>query len=217
MNHPLNSVAISLGLLLALSGCALPNPAPHPVVYDFGPGALSAPARSAARHAAPLAVAEIEVSPALDSSAVLYRLAYADAQQLKAYTQARWSMTPAQLLGQRLREQLGQRRAALNPGEGSAVSAPRPLPAALTLRVELQEFSHLFETPQQSAGLLRLHATLTQASRSGETALAQTSVIVQRPAATPDASGGVRALTAAADAAVQELDEWLGRMMDAAR
>jgi len=35
------------------------------------------------------------------------------------------------------------------------------------------------------------------------------SVIVQRPAPTADASGGVRALTAATDAAVQEIDAWL--------
>ena len=40
------------------------------------------------------------------SNAVLYRLAYADGQQLRPYSQARWSQPPAQLLQQRLREQL---------------------------------------------------------------------------------------------------------------
>jgi cholesterol transport system auxiliary component len=32
---------------------------------------------------------------------------------------------------------------------------------------------------------------------------------VQRPATSTDAAGGVRALTAATDAAVQEIEQWL--------
>lgn len=180
-------------MFLALTGCALPNPPVRPAVYDFGPGSLSTPPASGMTKLAPLTVAEIEATPALDSTAVLYRLAYADAQQLKAYAQARWSMTPAQLVRQRLRDRL----------------TPLTLPTPLTLRIELEEFSQLFEAPDQSVGLLRLRATVTRASPSGEKWVAQRSVIVQRPAASADAPGGVRALTAATDAAVQELDQWL--------
>jgi cholesterol transport system auxiliary component len=132
---------------------------------------------------------------------VLYRLAYADAQQLRPYAQARWSMTPAQLVRQRLREHLGQRRAVMNPGEGTV--------AAGTLRIELEEFSQLFETADKSVGLLRLRATVVQATAQGDRLVAQRSVVVQRPAPSADASGGVRALTAAADAAIEELDQWL--------
>ena len=217
MTHTMNSVAIPAGclrarglflvLLLALTGCALPSPPARPAVYDFGPGKLMAPPVSGAAHLAPLAVADIEASPALDSTAVLYRLAYADAQQLQPYAQARWSMTPAQLVRQRLREQLGQRRALLNPGDGVLSGAVNPP----TLRLELEEFSQLFETPDKSVGLLRLRATLVQPSPSGEKLVAQRSVIVQRSAPTADAPGGVRALTAATDAAVQELEAWLGQ------
>ena len=77
----------------------------------------------------------------------------------------RWSMPPAQLLRQRLREQL----------------------SPMTLRVELEEFSQLFEAPDQSVGLLRLRATLVQPGPSGEKWLAQRSVTVQRPAPSADA------------------------------
>lgn len=189
---------------LALAGCALPDKPARPAVYDFGPGSLSMPPKGTAM-LAPLAVAEIEANPALDSTAVLYRLAYADDQQLKAYAQARWSMTPAQLVRQRLREQLGQRRALLNPGDGNLAGTATPL----TLRIELEEFSQLFDAPGKSVALLRLRATLVQPSPSGEKLVAQRSVIVQRPAPSADAPGGVRAMTAATDAAVQELDQWL--------
>lgn len=215
MKNAMNSVAIYtyctgarglfLIICLALAGCALPNRGERPAVYDFGPGKLTAPAATGRARLAPLAVAEMEANPALDSSAVLYRLAYADSQQLKAYAQARWSMPPAQLVRQRLREQLGARRALLIPGDGDTLSAATPL----TLRIELEEFSQLFETPERSMGLLRLRATLVQPGPTGEKLVAQHNVLVQRPAPSADAAGGVRALTAATDAAVQEIDQWL--------
>lgn len=220
MNNAMNSVAatphsprppgILLLLVLALAGCTLPGQPVRPAVYDFGPGALATPLASSAASLAPLAVAEIEAPAALDSTAVLYRLAYANVQQLQPYALARWSMTPAQLIRQRLRERLGQRRTLLNPDGGlaSAASAPGGTPA-LTLHLELEEFSQLFEAPNQSVGLLRLRATVVQASPGGEKLLAQRSVIVQRPAPTADAPGGVHALTAATGAAVQELEQWL--------
>jgi cholesterol transport system auxiliary component len=192
---------------LALAGCALPTQPVRPVVYDFGPGTLSTPPTKPAP-LAPLAVAEIEANTALDTTAMLYRLTYADDQQLRAYAQARWSMTPAQLVRQRLREHLGRRRTLLNPGEGSVGGAATPL----TLRIELEEFSQLFESPDKSVGLLRLRATVVQASTAGEKLVAQQSVIVQRPAPSADAPGGVRAMTAATDAAVQELDQWVTQL-----
>lgn len=197
--------ALLLLILLVLTGCALPGKTARPVLYDFGPGPLTSPPVSASIAPDALAMAEIEASPALDSTAVLYRLAYADDQQLKAYTRARWSMPPAQLLRQRLREQLGWRHALLQPGQNGVPGSARPL----TLRIELEEFSQLFATPEHSTGLLRLRATLFQPGPGGEKLVAQRSVIVQRPAPSADAAGGVRALTAAADAAVQEIEQWL--------
>lgn len=198
-------------ILLALTGCSLPYHPARPSVYDFGPGQLTAPAASPATKLAPLAVTEIEANPALDSTAVLYRLAYADAQMLHPYAQARWSMTPAQLLRQRLREHLGQHRALLNPSDGVNRSAATPAsqPAPYTLRIELEEFSQLFESPTKSVGLLRLRATLTQPGPTGEKLVAQRSVTVQQPATSADAQGGVRALTAATDAAMREIETWL--------
>lgn len=221
MNNAMNSVAshahgtrasmLWLLLVLALGGCALPGQPVRPFVYDFGPGELAPPGPTLAAQLAPLAVAEVEATPALDSTAVLYRLAYANAQQLQPYALARWSMTPAQLVRQRLRERLGQRRALLAADGGGAagVAGASGGPAPLVLRLELEEFSQLFERPDQSVGLLRLRATLLQPKPGGEQLLAQRSLIVQRPAATPDAPGGVRALSAATEAAVQELEQWL--------
>ena len=188
--------------MVLASGCSgLQTTSPRQV-FDFGPGALIAPAanRAAAPALPAIALAEIEPSAALDGTSVLYRLAYADAQQLQPYGLARWTMTPAQLVRQRLRDALGQRGPVVNAGDANV---------PLTLRVELDEFSHLFEAPDQSTGLVRLRATLTR----NEALVGQRSFVLQRPALTPDASGGVRALTAATDAAIDELATWLGQTL----
>ena len=193
---------IAAGLV---AGCALPSPPPRPLVYDFGPGPL-APAASAVSAPRPaLLIADIQTSSALDSTAMLYRQGFGNEQQLKAYTLARWSMPPAQLLRQRLRTQLGQQHTLLNPGELPAAG----LSKTQMLRLELEEFSHWFERPDHSLGWVRLRATLTQPSPSGDRVLAQRSFQVQRPAPTADAAGAVRALSDASDAVVVELGAWV--------
>ena len=116
----------------------------------------------------------------LDNQSVLYRLAYSDAQQLRPYALARWSMPPAQLVRQRLRETLSRNRAVLNAGEGPALNRGANqgvLPRVLQL--ELEEFSHYFESPGSSDGLVRLRATLVEATPSGEKLLAQRNFTVR--------------------------------------
>jgi cholesterol transport system auxiliary component len=198
---------IGLLLVLLLNGCALPSPTPRAAIYDFGPGPLSTVPNSDNARLPTLVIEMVNANPALDSTAMLYRLAYSDSQQLRPYSLARWSMTPTQLLRQRLRDHLGQRYALLTPdddGQSAGTRAPaRQQP--LILRIELEEFSQLFSTPETSVGLLRLRATVAQ----GGGAVAQRSVIIQHSAPSPDTQGGVRALTAATDTAAQELDQWL--------
>jgi len=206
---------------LSLAGCTLPRPAATPVVLDFGPGQLHSPSDKRPAPLPPLEISPVQASAALNSSAVLYRLSYADAQQLKPYTLARWSMPPAQLIGQRLREHLGQRRAVLSPGDiiqtrparQAASAAATPQEPLLNLRLELEEFSQLFETPDKSSGLLRLRATVMQRSATSETLLARRSFVMQHSAPSADASGGVRALTMATDQVIGDIEAWLGQVV----
>lgn len=184
--------------LLLLSACGtMPERAPSPVLYDFGAGLAEPPTVSPA--ARPALALSVQASSALDGTAVLYRLAYADERQLRAYALARWTMPPAELVQQRLRAALSRQRAVLRPGEG----------ALEVLHLELEEFSQVFESPGQSQGLLRLRATVLQGTPSGDKLVAQRSVVVRHPAPSADAAGGARALAGATDAAVAELAQWL--------
>lgn len=191
-------------MAIGLSGCSVLQTPARAVVYDFGPGAVLSPAASAGAPLPTLVLADVESPVALDTTAVLYRLNYSDAQQLRPYAQARWSMPPAQLLRQRMRETLGQQRAVLPQADGVA-----PRTVALTLRVALEEFSQLFEAADRSTGLVRVRATLSQSGAGGDQLVAQRSFVVQRDSVSADATGGVRALTAATDAVIADIDQWV--------
>ena len=185
---------------LALAACSTP-PAPLPkAVFDFGVSAANAPMpvanASATAAQAAIALADIDAPSALDGSAVLYRLAYADVQQLRPYAQARWSMPPAQLLRAQLQGTLGAARPVVAAGE----VAGAPL-----LKIELIEFTQVFTSATQSEGLVRLRATLLR----GDKLLAQQVFSASAAAASQDAAGGVRALTLASGQAVTAVDSWL--------
>jgi cholesterol transport system auxiliary component len=195
--------------ILLIGGCsALPDKPVRPAVYDFGPGLVPKATPAAGAALPPLLLADIEAPATVDGTAVLYRLAYADVQQVRPYAQARWSMPPAQLVRQRLRDSLSQQRVVLSPAEG---------PAGWMLRLELEEFTQVFDAPDRSVGLVRLRATLLETVNGRERLVAQRRFSVQRPAPSADAPGGVRALTAASDAAIDEIVQWLQQVPASAR
>ena len=205
------------GLLAAicLAGCgALPDKPARAALYDFGPGpaAPAAPAASAtgsAPRALPMiALAEVDANSRLDGTQLLYRLGYADSNELRPYGQSRWSQPPAQLLRQRLREGLSAGHTVLGPEESATIARTEGrLPDSL--RVTLEEFSQYFESPERSVGLVRVSATLTRSQPGGDRVLAQRTFTARQPAPTADGPGGVKALAAASDAVVAELVAWV--------
>lgn len=227
-NTPVHAIrSLLLVLTLWLAGCASQRQAEAYKLYDFGPAPRQVSTAAAPARMAPLVLFDAQATPSLGGNAVLYRLAYADAQQLKPYALARWSMPPAQLISQRLRQHLGLQRAVVAPGELLPASAPSFVAAAtapstapspglavplLNLRLVLEEFSQVFDSPADSHGLLRLRATLTQRASGSETLLAQRSFVVQQPAPSADAVGAVRALTAASNQLAEQMAAWLASL-----
>jgi len=200
---------VAIMMAASLAGCsAIPDKPVRATLYDFGPAQGGNPGAAPNPALPALVLADVETTGALDGSAVLYRLGYADDHQLRPYSQARWSAPPPQLIRQRLRQRLGRERAVLDLGESAALArnggnAPR------VLRMGLEEFSHLFETQSSSWGMLRLRVTLMDNTAAGEQLLAQRTFVLRKPAPTADAPGGVRALTAATDAAAEEIAQWM--------
>lgn len=204
-------VVNALVLVLVIAGCsALPAAPSRPVTYDFGwAGGVGTAAASASTSVQPaLALDDISTAGLADTAAVLYRLQYADSQQLRPYSAARWSLPPAQLVRQRLKERLGENRAILGADD---IASRQQVDgrAPVILRLQLEEFSQVFASPQSSQGVLRLRASLVDNLPQGERLLAQRVFTESRPAATQDAPGGVAALVVATDAAAVNIDQWV--------
>ncbi len=192
-----------------LAGCStLPRPPQAVTRYDLGaPAALAAPPAVALPA---VALGPVQAPLLADGSTLVhYRLAYADAQVLRAYTQARWSVPPAQMVQQRLREHLTQGgRVVLSaaPGEAPPSVQGRQVPV---LRLALEEFSHVFTSAQDSVGWVRVRATLVDPAPQGDVLLAQRVLEVRQPASAPNAAAGVQALAQGVDVLGGTLTQWL--------
>jgi len=191
--------ALLLSLAL-LAGCTLgPQARPDMVTYDFGLARADKEAHPRLRQ--DLVVAEVSAPAWMDNSGIYYRLAYQDAARPQAYALSRWVMPPAALLGQRLRASIAR------ANQAGVFTSADGVHAAYTLRLDLEEFSQVFDAPQKSHALLRLRASLL----NQRSVVAQQNFEFEQAAPTPNAEGGARALIAASDAAGEKLVDWLAR------
>lgn len=176
---------------LLLSACVggAGNSVPS-VTYDFG---LPVP-RLASGGGRPGLALEVRSPSWFDSTNIDYRLAYADPLTRRQYIGSRWAGAPAQLIAQRLRQQLG------------VVSTTANSATDCLIRVELQEFSQVFDSPQSSRGVLTASVSLIDGKRR---VVAERLADIEKPAVSADASGGVQALVAASTEFGRFLSDWL--------
>ncbi len=179
---------------LLLGGCAVsPENGRSMAVYDFGLPA----ARAGGEGEWPRIALEVVAPPWFDALNVDYRLAYDDPLKQREYSGSRWAGAPGVLLAQRLRQRLG-----MASSSGNAA-------ANCLLRFELQEFSQVFDAPTQSRGVLQGTASLIDARKQR---IAGKDFLIEKPAASQDARGGVDALVAAGSELASQLGAWLGAL-----
>ncbi|MFM0335120.1 ABC-type transport auxiliary lipoprotein family protein [Paraburkholderia fungorum] len=185
------AVLLAFGILAA--GCAGTPAAISDIRYDFGP---PNPAASAGSQPA-VKVLDVSAPDTLESDKLIYRLSYADAQQIASYANSHWTMAPSQLLTQRLRGALSSRGTVLTGADG--VRAP-------VLKVDLSEFEQVFDSRSESHGAITARATLVQNGK----VLSQRTFIARAPSSSADAAGGAQALATASDDLVAQISAWLG-------
>lgn len=194
---------LSFAAAVALAACGtLYTTKPQPTTYDLGP---VAPAPQALKLSGVLALHEVTAPAWIDSAGILYRLAYRNPTLNQAYATSRWIASPARLVDQRLRHRLA--------AAGGVVNGAEAVGAAERLRVEIADFSQVFDTPAASHAAVRLRATL----QGPKGMLAQRVFSATAPAPSPDAEGGVTALARASDQAIDELVQWLASALAPAR
>ncbi|RFU47166.1 ABC-type transport auxiliary lipoprotein family protein [Paraburkholderia sp. DHOC27] len=190
--HSISAACALLATCTVLAACAGPQPMAD-TRYDLGPP----PAPAASAHMPPVKVLEVTAPQTLGSDKLVYRLSYADAQQMASYANSHWTMAPAELLTQRLRNTLSQSGMVLTGADG--ISAP-------VLKVDLSEFEQVFDSQTQSHAQVSARATLMHHGKL----LAQQTFTASAPANTADAAGGARALAVASDDLVAQIATWLG-------
>ena len=195
-----------IALALAVTGCiGCSSPAVQKQSYDFGPvsadASVTAPASMNTTRTTPnlaISLADINAPASLDSTAMLYRLQYDNAQQARPYAQHRWSMPPAQLLTQRLKTRIA--------AAGGTVIASRDAVSSLpVLQMDLDEFLQVFSSASSSTVQIQIRATVFK----GRNLLAQRSFQQQVVTPTADAPGGAKAMVTASDALISDVITWM--------
>ena len=190
-----------LVLLLAatLSGCTLgPEKKDAAATYDLSGAPSSAAGKTRIR--ATLLVQPVAAPGWLESNAIVYRLNYQDAARQLNYANSRWAAPVASLVAQRLRAQLA---AASDSGIVNIADSAR---ADYALRVELEEFSQVFDTADASRAVIVARASLVNVAK--RSLQAQKTFTIDRPAAGANAESGVRALAAGSAELVDAIVAW---------
>jgi len=166
--------------------------------YDLGAAAVVAPVTPRIR---PSVLVHAVAAPGwLESNAIVYRLNYQDATRQLNYANSRWAAPAAAMLTQRLRAQLAA------ASDGGVVNIADGARADYALRVELEEFSQVFDTAQTSRAVIVARASLVSVAR--RTLHAQKTFAIEKPAASANAEGGVRALAGASSELVDSIVAW---------
>ncbi len=198
---------LALPVLLMLAGCTL-GPAPREAasVYDLGPP--RAYARSEPRIGPSILVQDVGTPSWLDSTAMVYRLEYRDIGRQYVYASNRWASSPGALLALRLRNRLAA------AADGGIVGPHDSARADYVLRVDLDDFSQVFDSADSSRGVVTARATLVDAARRALTS--QKAFIVEKSANGADAQAGVKALAAASEELVDGITAWVAATLPSA-
>lgn len=198
MKEILNKYLLSMIFLTAALtvACSAPR-VQEQASYDFG-SLHALPAGTAVSSLPPLSVADANAPAWLDSTRMVYRLAYANDQQMRSYANSRWAMPPARLFDQRLKARIAQSGGAVLSLTDGAANLP-------LVRIDLEDFTQVFDSASASSAQVAVRVSVLR----GRSLLAQKTFARQAAAPTPDAVGGVVALAAASDAVIADVMSWL--------
>jgi cholesterol transport system auxiliary component len=193
--------AAKVGLMLItitwLQACATGTPTAS-FHYDFGPLSKENNTNNVPANKILISMADIGAPGALDSSAMLYRLEYDNAQLLRPYAQHHWSMPPAQLFAQRL-------KARIAAAGGTVVGVTDGVADLAILRIDLDEFSQVFTSAVNSEAKMAMRVSLVKKNKL----IAQQYFALGTHAASADAKGGAKAMQITADQSISAILNWL--------
>ena len=146
----------------------------------------------------PMAI-EVRAPLWFDSMGIEYRLAYVDKARLREYGRARWAGPPAQLIQLRLVQQLG-----FVPHGQSRTRC--------VLRVDISEFSQVFDAPEISRAVLQGRLQWLDRNRAR---IAEREISLTSDSPSADARGGVAALSGTVEQLTATIMNWEAELVAA--
>lgn len=183
---------------LILSGCALQSSQPQAVLYDLGPPSSMPSEKMLPDDVPRLVVFRVNSPDWLNNTQMHYRLLHVNELQTRFYTLSRWSVQPPKLFRERLKSRIVAAGGEI--GGGRAQRADQ-----LRLVVNIEDFSQYFADNSHSEGRIALRVSVL--GKDG--LVAQKSFLHTVAAASPDAPGGAKALSVAADEVITEILLWI--------
>lgn len=194
------AAAMVLIIAAALSACTINAPARDaPALYDLGP--YTATPRRELHIPGTLLIPAVASPAWLDTTGIVYRLGYEDANRLHAYNTSRWVSTPAMMLTEALRSRFA------GPVD-RVVGATDGAQADYVLRVDLDDYTQSFDAPDRSSVALRARATLVD--RRTRAVMAQRTFTAAR-AAEPNAAGAADSLAECTGDAIENMLDWVAQ------
>ncbi|MBL8498939.1 hypothetical protein ABF87_01865 [Nitrosomonas sp. JL21] len=199
----MKKIVMTVCAVCFFSGCAAIQKAPVAIAtYDFS--------QQSASHQNPktfqtqkksLLITDATVPTWLDSTAIHYRLRYHNPAQSYSYASSRWIAPPAAMLTSKIRDRI------ITDTQGQVIKSNTIANADYTLHIDLDELVQVFDTPDDSHGMIAIRVSLIE--RSTRRILAQSDFKAQQESSSANAEGAVFALSAASDQLIDELIEWL--------
>ncbi|MCP5244690.1 MAG: membrane integrity-associated transporter subunit PqiC [Burkholderiales bacterium] len=191
-------------VIVLLSGCTI-FPKPNTTVATFNFIADTSAKNNqldqpAAKSGKKILITHTTAPLWLDTQAIYYRLAYHNPFQSYAYSNSRWSSPPAFLLTQQIKQKIAADTNHLIIKDSSMAIVENEL------HIELEDFSHIFDTLTDSRVVIRFQASLVNNSHR---LIAQKVFSAQQMAQSPDATGAVNAFSIASNQLMDELIQWL--------
>lgn len=187
-------------LLAALSGACVTGgePSSRTTLYDLG----LLPAKPLVEADLPaLAIARVTAPEWLNGPQMYYRLTYVNNQQPRPYANSQWIMSAARLFEERIKSHIGQ-------AGGQVMSATSGITRLPTVRIEIDDFTHVFESPEKSYAQVIARVAVLE----GRNLIGQRTFTQRVPAPTPNAEGGAKAMALATDAMMADILRWLDKL-----
>lgn len=188
-------------LAILLAGCTfIPKASPSISTYDLGPARLSTPDPTSSPIT--IQIANISAPVWLDTQSIYYRLAYHDPARIYTYARSRWNAPPAQLLTERFKQYFATQNIHSQRKNHTLVN--------YLLKIDLEEFTQIFNTPDNSEAVIQLRATLYEPT--SHYLIAQHDFLGKQTTQTADAAGAIAAFILVSDHLLNELIQWISNV-----